>query len=578
MVFIVMALVGFAAAQEAEQFTCPMHPHYIADEMGTCPICGMDLVPVARSQVPASGQRDILYYKHPMGLPDTSPVPKKDSMGMDYIPVYADADRGPIVTVAPEMIQNMGVRTAPASEVVFGRQIRAFGTVAPSPRLETVVASRVEGWIENLSVTAEGDTVERGQLLYRFYSPDLQAAQQDYLAARRSSSSGRARSASQRLRSLGLQDAAIEALQSSGQVQDGIPVIAEADGTVSSLSIRDGSYLRPGDPIMRLQAYDTVWIEAEIAEQDLSAISVGTEATASFPADPAKDRKVAVDYVYPTVDGATRTGRIRFVLDNPNGALRPGAFADVRLSPNRAARLSVPRSAVLRSSEGDRVILALGEGRFAPRPVQTGLSAEGRTEVLAGLQPGDEIVVSGQFMLGSEASLREGFTKLTPPEAAPLPDPGTPLSALPMTTERHSLIDHYIDAALYLHEALTDGYAIQPSFLDATLQAGTVLNRTFGATALGAILDEANTAMRTAQNAADDGDLRDALAQLSAAMEPWITDGAPDHYARKGIVLFRADDGGRLWIQDGLPAANPYGTGSASVVPLLVADMSGVAE
>ena len=169
------------ASSETQRYTCPMHPHYIStDPDGTCPICGMDLVPADKTQEPTSSTGEILYYKHPMGKPDTSPVPKKDSMGMDYIPVYAD-DTGSGVAVSPEMIQTMGIRTSPAETRDFSRVLRAFGTVETNERLENVTVSRLEGWIENLAVNAEGDTVRPGSLLYRIYSPDLIAAQKDYL-------------------------------------------------------------------------------------------------------------------------------------------------------------------------------------------------------------------------------------------------------------------------------------------------------------------------------------------------------------------------------------------------------------
>jgi len=241
-----------AEAQMAS-YTCPMHPHYIStDKDGSCPICGMDLVPAAKPG--GGGDGEILYYKNPMGLPDTSPVPKKDWMGMDYVPVYAGAGAEPGVRVSPEMIQTMGIRTAPAEIATFGRSLRAFGTVETNERLENVSVARLEGWIENLTVRAEGDTVRPGALLYRVYSPDLIAAQKDMLASLTIGNEARIASVRQRLRSLGMQNAVIDRLVLTREVIERVPVYAEAGGIVAALQVREGDYVKPGTPVLRLQS------------------------------------------------------------------------------------------------------------------------------------------------------------------------------------------------------------------------------------------------------------------------------------------------------------------------------------
>lgn len=365
------------------------------------------------------GKGEILYYKHPMGLPDTSPVPKKDSMGMDYIPVYENDAEGAAgaIAIAPETIQTMGVRTAPVEMFNFGRTVRAYGAVEANTRLQTAIAARVEGWIDTLAVTAIGDEVKEGDLLFRLYSPDLIAAQQDFLVAVRSGSDGRIASASRRLVSLGLQEQTIGALRQRGSAEERAPVYAVHDGIVSALNVREGAFVKPGDQIAMLQDYSEVWVMTSIAEQDLGEINAGLPVDVDFPNVANARRRGTVDYVYPTVDPKTRTGRVRIVLANEDSILKPGAYADVSFTIGGRERIAAPSEAVLRDSRGAHVILALGDGRFAPRPVETGVVATGQTEIVAGLQEGDEVVVSGQFLIDSESSLRESFRKMTAPDA-----------------------------------------------------------------------------------------------------------------------------------------------------------------
>ncbi len=384
----------FAAQADEALFTCPMHPNYLSvDSDGQCPICGMDLVPAAAA---ASGKA---------------------------------------VAVEPAMIQTMGIRTAPAEVTTFGRSVRAFGTVETDERLEAVSASRLEGWIRSLEVRAIGDPVLRGTVLYRIYSPELIAAQKDYLLASGTGNAERMNSVRQRLRSVGMQPEVIEQLSREGELIEQVPVYAEAGGTVVELSVSEGDYVKPGDPILRLQSFSRVWVMARIPEQDLPLIRGGLPVRLIFPSAPGAPGTGRVDYIYPTIDSATRTGRVRIEVDNETGLLRPGAYADITLELPGEPRLSVPTEAVLRDSRGAHVIVALGEGRFAPRSLVTGLSSGGRTEVLSGLAQGEEVVSSGQFLLDSEVNLREGLSRLQQEEPTdPEEDSG---SADPHAGHRH---------------------------------------------------------------------------------------------------------------------------------------------
>ena len=547
-----------SSAEETAQYTCPMHPHYIStDADGSCPICGMDLVPVSGNGGNA-GRGEILYYKHPMGQPDTSPVPKKDSMGMDYIPVYADEVAETGIVVSPEMIQTMGVRTVPAEVTPFGGTLRAFGTVESNERLENVSVARLEGWIEDLTIRAEGETVRPGALLYRVYSPDLIAAQKDLLASLTIGNETRIAAVRQRLRSLGMPERAIGRLVETREIMERVPVYAEAGGTVAALEVREGDYIKPGTPVLRLQSYSGVWVMASVPESDLPRLDTGLPVQLKFPSAPEAPGEGVIDYIYPTIDPQTRTARVRIEVDNAAGYLRPGAYADISMQLSGGERLSVPTEAVLRDSSGAHVILALGEGRFAGRAVRTGVSANGRTQIIEGLTEGEEVVASGQFLLDSEVNLREGLSRLQPPSTITA-GPETPLSELPVDAATLAQIDHFTDMALYFHEALTDGYRIDPYFVDPALALGETLRTRFAGTKLVPIIEEAEAALRAAKTAREGEALASELARLTEALEPWLLEGAPVHYREAGLSLFRDAGTGRLWLQEGGTARNPYG-------------------
>lgn len=522
------AAVQTAVDAEAAQYTCPMHPHYIStDPDGTCPICGMDLVRLGTGASRAQGDGSI--------------------------------------AVAPEMIQTMGIRTAPAEVIRFGQTLRAFGVVETNERLENVTASRLEGWIETLTVRAEGDTVRPGALLYRVYSPDLIAAQKDYLNALDIGNETRIAAVRQRLRSLGMQNAAIERLTQTRQALERLPVYAEAGGTVAELQVREGDYIQPGTPILRLQSYAGVWVMASIPANDLPLVDTGLSVRLDFPSAPEAPAEGQIDYIYPTIDPQTRTAQVRIEVDNAAGYLRPGAYADITMNLGGEARLSVPTEAILRDSRGTHVIVALGEGRFAGRAVRTGINANGRTEILAGLTAGEQVVASGQFLLDSEVNLREGFSKLQAPPAM-LAGPETPLAQLPVDAATLAQIDHFTDMALYFHEALTDRYRIDPYFVDPALGLGETLRVRFSGTKLIPILEEAEAALRAAKESREGEALAMELARLMTALAPWLLEGAPLHYRDAGLTLFRETETGRMWIQEGDAPHNPYGDGEFEAV------------
>ena len=354
---------------KSTKWTCPMHPHYIADEFGSCPICGMDLVKLETGDTPAPGS--------------------------------AQQDKRTVITIAPEVIQNMGVRLAPAESSRFGRLVRSFGIVEANERLQTDITARVEGWIEKLNVTAVGDEVEKDSLLFELYSPQLIVSQNDYLRSRGSRDSTN-RGLNQ-LRSFGVQPKALDRIKGLKRPMERVPFFADRKGTVAELHLRQGTYVKRGMMLAKIQDYSSVWLMVSVAEKDLGFVTKQTPATVTFPNLPGRTVKAKVDYIYPTIDSKTRTGQVRLVLENKDGLLRPGSYADVSLEVGSEQRVAVPSEAVLKNGEGRFVVVSLGQGRFEPRVIETGLISGRWTEIKKGVTSGENIVVSGQFLLDSES-------------------------------------------------------------------------------------------------------------------------------------------------------------------------------
>lgn len=551
------AVTSAEANSTAEaRYTCPMHPHYLStDANGQCPICGMDLVPVREASTPASTR----------------------------------------ITIDPNIRQNIGIRTVAATIAPLFETLRAFGTVEADEDRQSVATARTEGWIESLAVRLRGARVEQGDLLYTVFSPALLAAQQDYLSALATSDRSRQRAIRNRLRSLGMQPPVIEQLARKRQVFEAVPVQAESTGIVESLLVRDGDYLQPGTEILRLQAYDQVWVLARIPETQLSLVRAEVPVVLTFPGAPAEPINATVDYIYPTLDRQTRTGEIRIRVPNPEGRLRPGAYVDVEVLLSSAERLTVPQDAVLYDSRGAVVIIAHGDGSFSRRAVLPGLSGKGRTAILDGLAVGERVVTNGQFLLDAEAKLRQGLDRFQPAALdttrsnrgfdssqdqakllkhehkehrgpAPVLPPAVSAEVFQgLVTDDRTLaaIDHLTDMALYLHEALIDGYQIKPNFLAPALAASRELQLQFRDTALGPILAAGRGALVKAEQARSGAELQTALATLVAALEPWLSGGAPAHYQAAGLNLFRDLEDGAFWLQEGTTPLNPYGDAPA---------------
>lgn len=509
------------------KWTCPMHPHYIADEFGPCPICGMDLVKLVTGEGENASS----------GGPDRTAI-----------------------VVAPETLQTMGVRIAKAELTSFGRIIRSFGLIAENERLQTEMSARTEAWIEDLRIRAVGDQVKEGDLLFTMYAPEFIVSQRDYLDALKGKSGTRIRSIKTRLKAFGMQERAIRELEKRGEEMEFVPFYADRDGTVATIELRPGSYVKRGTMLTRIQDYSQVWLMVSVSEKDLTFIDPGTPARVTFPNIPGREVFAKVEYVYPTVDANTRTGQVRLVLDNKDGQLRPGAYADVAFEVGSEQRLAVPSEAILKSGAGRYVVVSLGGGRFEPRAVKTGVISGRWTEVSGEIEAGDEIVVSGQFLIDSESALRESFRKL---ERLQLP-----LSLLELDKTQFAMVDHFVDAALYLHEALIDGYEIEPKYLDPAVEVKTLLWPAFQHTKLAFIMEDAVSAIRKAQASQTESETQAALAEIVAALEPWVREGAPAHYREKKLTLQKDEGSGRMWLQTEGRPLNPYGNGPSSEIKL----------
>src|SRR3954470_20227175 len=359
-----------------------------------------------------------------MRLPDTSKVPKKDSMGMDYIPVYeGEAEQG-VVTVAPGRLQLLGVRTAPVEKrAAVARTVRATGTLAFDERRLAVVTTKVEGWIEQLDVATTGAAVKKGQALAWLYSPLLVSAEEEYLLAAQMPSTHGGGSlgaaALQRLRALDVPEDEIARLRRTGKAARRIGIRAPVNGVVIDKPIVAGTKVMPGEPLYKLADLTRIWLLAEVQESDLGLIRPGEPARASMVAFPGRSFVGKVDFIYPTLSGETRTGKVRIVMPNPDLALRAAMYASVEIEAPASSTtvLAVPDSAVIDSGSRQVVLIEKGAGRFAPRAVKVGARGGGFVEVLDGVKEGERVVTGANFLIDAESNLKaalQGFTAGAP--------------------------------------------------------------------------------------------------------------------------------------------------------------------
>jgi Cu(I)/Ag(I) efflux system membrane fusion protein len=409
---------GKPAEREILYWVAPMDPNYRRDEPGKSPM-GMDLVPVyADEPEPESEEPEILYWVAPMDPNYRRDKPGKSPMGMDLVPVYAEKDTSggddpASVRISPAVENNLGVRVEEAAVRPLWRRIEATGYVGLDEDRLTHVHMRTEGWVERLLVDAEGERVRKGQLLFEFYSPELVNAQKEFLQEQRRGQQRLEYAAREKLLALGVAPSEIEELDQRGVESRTIKVFAPRAGVVTSLHVREGAYLTRAMEVMSIADLGTVWMQAEIFEAQADWVARGQSAEARLGYLPGEVFSGQVDYVYPILDPNTRTLRVRLRFDNPDERLKPNMYASVTIfgSTHRDA-LTIPREALIRAQDSDRVIVALGEGRYRGQEVMTGIESGEWVQIIAGLEVGTRVVTSAQFLIDSEASLSGSIRRL----------------------------------------------------------------------------------------------------------------------------------------------------------------------
>ncbi len=415
-----------ANAEPGGLYTCGMHPDVIQEEPGTCPLCGMDLTPIKRPGSGSSGERKIAYWVAPMDPDYISDSPGKSPMGMDLVPVFEDEIDETIVWIDPATIQNIGVTTLEVEHRDLSRHIRTNGIVTIAEDNEYRVNPKISGWIEKLYVNRTGDQVVEGDPLLEIYSPQLVAAQEEFLVALTNvemfsqSSNERIKvsarnlvnSAYRRLELWDVSSAQIDELENSRSVNRTLTIYSPATGVVMHKNAVEGAAVKAGTDLFKIVNLTKVWINAQVFETELPWVERGSTVEIFSPYDPSLSLLGKVDYVYPYLDPKTRTATIRISASNTNLSLHPEMYVDVNLTAKSVKKaIAIPKNSVIRSGVRDIVFVALGDGRFMPREIRLGLESNQFYEVKSGLVSGTKVVTSAQFLLDSEAKLQEAIQR-----------------------------------------------------------------------------------------------------------------------------------------------------------------------
>jgi len=382
-------------------------------------------------------ERKPLFYRHPMNPDVTSPVPAKDSMGMDYIPVYEDRGVGDVagtVEINPVVQNNIGLRSAVAEKRSISHTIRSVGRVDYDEEKIVRLHPKVEGWIKKIFVDKTGELIPADAILLEIYSPKLVATQEEYLLALKNYETLKnsefpdlqqgarelVTSSRKRLEFLDVPRHQIKELEETRIVKESLHIHSPTRGTVLRIGARQGQFVTPATELYEIVDLSTVWVYADIYEDEIAWVKVGDPVDMTLKSLPGEKLQGTVSYIYPYAQSTTRTTKVRLVFDNPDLVLRPEMFADVTIrSRQKNDVIVIPSEAVVRSGETNRVFVLKGEGVFEPRNVSLGIESGGYTEVLEGVQAGDRVVVSAQFLIDSESKLQEATAKMTTPDSRP---------------------------------------------------------------------------------------------------------------------------------------------------------------
>ena len=511
-------------SDETGWFTCPMHPWITQRGEGLCPICHMDLVPIDPAKF--SGE----------------------------------------IAIDPAVLQNIGVRTAEVVSAPLELGIRTIGHVEYDETRVADVNLKLDSWIEKTYVEFEGASVERGQPLVELYSPELYAAQEEYLLLLRAGNEDLLAAAHTRLSLYDISPGQIEALEKSGVVSRTVTVAAPAGGVVIEKNVNPGMRVTPGTTLYRIADFGRVWVLADFYEFQLPYIAKGQRATVSLPYLPGKSFEAVVDYIYPYLDEKTRQVRVRLELRNRGGLLKPGMFADVELEQSAGGdAVLAPREAVLDTGARRVAIVKAGEGRFESRDVETGREAAGgMVEILSGLQPGDMVVVSGQFLLDSESRLRESLAKLTGAKNTPPDDALIAAEVEGLSGKAETGLGDALDAYLAMADALYSNETDGLPNLTAELRDG--LQRVAGDNALQSGRTEIDSILAALDELGSHSDIhaiRAAFGRIGPELDSLLkTTGLPASH--KGRVagflcgMFPDAPQGGVWLQAAGDAHNPF--------------------
>ena len=370
-------------------------------------------------RIPEAADDEILYWVAPMDPDYRRDAPGKSPMGMDLVPVYANAvDARPgVVSIDPTLVNNIGVRTELSERGSLPRRIETVGYIGYDEDTLQHVHTRVDGWIETLAKTATGDPVRKGDLLFELYSPTLVNAQQEFLTALASNNQGLKDASRDRLTALGVTQKGIAQLERERAVSQRIRVYAESVGVISHLGVREGIFVTPATEIMSVARLDRVWVLAEVFERQSAWVQPGQEASVELDYLPGRTLKGSVDYVYPELDPTTRTLKVRLRFDNEGETLRPNMFARVVIDGTAIDNIvHVPREAVIRGGSSSRVVVALGDGRFESRKVLIGIESGERVAIRQGLAEGERVVTSAQFLIDSESNVNSALSRMEAPQ------------------------------------------------------------------------------------------------------------------------------------------------------------------
>ncbi len=554
-----------AAAPAAGQlWTCGMHPQVLQDRPGRCPICAMQLTPVQ----PAAGgaqaaERKVRYWWDPMmNPPYISQHPGRSPMGMDLVPVYDDeVAAGEALTIDPAMVQNMGLRLASVVEAPLERTVRAVGVLAEPEPARHDVNLRVGGWIDRLHAGTEGMRIARGDPLFDLYSPELQVAVEELIGARKMAESPAARAqaapilraAERKLELYGLEPAQIAELAALATAPRAVTFRSPADGYLAAKTVFGGSAVAAGDTVMRISDTSTMWLDTRVFEKDLAFIALGQEVSAQVDGRPGETLAGRVILIHPRIDAATRTALVRIELANADLRLRDGRFATAVMRVTIAARaVVVPREAIIDTGARQVAFVALDAGHFEPRQVAMGASGDaGMVEVRSGLAPGEQVVVSGQFLLDAESRMRESIRRFLQEKSAP---PSAAVTADDDPAWR-SAATAALDAYLTLARALgLPQTSEEPADFTPLAQAASALRER----AMGAAQESMVGALAAAADAMQDATQAQQRERFAALSEAMIAIAQRLPPGNRPLFIAQCPMAGARWLQDEEAIANPY--------------------